>query len=169
MHNQNMKKLASIIVALTIALSSNVTAGDFSASLGNFAFSDSKKHAGMLDVNYNFTEKNVDTFVGVIRPQAGVLLTNRLSSMLYAGVYTNYKISYFNITPSFTPGLYSKGEGKRGKDLGSIFQMKSQVNVGLNFDKFSSFNLGYSHISNGGIGKNNPGANSYTLNFLKQF
>ena len=164
-----MKKLASIIAALTVVSSSNVVAGDFSVSLGNFAFSDSKKHAGMLDINYNFTEKNVDTFVGVIRPQAGLFVTNRLSSMLYAGVYTNYKISYFNITPSFTPGFYSSGEGKRGKDLGSTFQMKSQVNVGLNLDKFSSFNLGYSHISNGGIGKNNPGANSYNLNFLKQF
>jgi hypothetical protein len=65
MHNQNMKKLASIIAALTIT-ATNVVAGDFNAAIGNFDYSDKGKSAAMLELTYGFTEKNIDTKIGTI-------------------------------------------------------------------------------------------------------
>ena len=71
-----------------------------------------------------------------------------------------------NFTPSFAPGLYSKGDGK---DLGHILEFKSELQFSL--DVFSNSELGfsYNHISNASLGDKNPGANSYMINFLKQF
>jgi lipid A 3-O-deacylase len=35
--------------------------------------------------------------------------------------------------------------------------------------KSSNLSLGYNHISNASLGDKNPGANSYSFNFSKQF
>jgi len=164
-----MKKLFIFLSLFLLFGSVNLSAGELSSSIGHFGYSDDKKKAGLLDLTYSFSEKNVDTKYGLIKPVVGVFLSNRLSSMAYAGVKADYKISIFRISPSFTPGLYSSGEGKRGKDLGSVMQFKSQVDIGIDLNKFSFFNLGYSHISNAGIGTNNPGANTYSFNFSKKF
>ena len=48
-------------------------------------------------------------------------------------------------------------------------QFKSQIDIGIDVNKFSFFNLGYSHISNANIGAINPGANSFSLKFFQKF
>ena len=50
---------------------------------------------------------------------------------IYTGVQAEYKIGKINLIPSFTPGLYSEGDGK---DLGSPIEFKSEVQ--LSFDLF---------------------------------
>jgi lipid A 3-O-deacylase len=165
MHKQNMKKLASIIAALTIP-ATNVAAGDFNAAVGNFDFSDKGKRAAMLELTYGFTEKNIDSKIGTIQPIAGALFTADSAGMAYIGAKIDYKLGMFVITPSFTPGLYNEGSGK---DLGHVVEFKSQVNIGLNLGASSILSAGYSHISNASLGEKNPGANSYTFNFSTQF
>ena len=165
MHKQNMKKLASFIVALTIP-ATNVAAGDFNAAVGNFDFSDKGKRAAMLELTYGFTEKNIDSKIGTIQPIAGALFTADSAGMAYIGAKIDYKLGMFVITPSFTPGLYNEGSGK---DLGHVVEFKSQVNIGLNLGASSILSAGYSHISNASLGEKNPGANSYTFNFSTQF
>ena len=165
MHKQNMKKLASIIAALTIP-ATNVAAGDFIAAIGNFDFSDKGKRAAMLELTYGFTEKNIDSKIGTIQPIAGALFTADSAGMAYIGAKIDYKLGMFVITPSFTPGLYNEGSGK---DLGHVVEFKSQVNIGLNLGASSILSAGYSHISNASLGEKNPGANSYTFNFSTQF
>jgi lipid A 3-O-deacylase len=165
MHKQNMKKLASIIAALTIP-ATNVAAGDFIAAVGNFDFSDKGKRAAMLELTYGFTEKNIDSKIGTIQPIAGALFTADSAGMAYIGAKIDYKLGMFVITPSFTPGLYNEGSGK---DLGHVVEFKSQVNIGLNLGASSILSAGYSHISNASLGEKNPGANSYTFNFSTQF
>jgi len=160
-----MKKLASIIAALTIP-ATNVAAGDFIAAVGNFDFSDKGKRAAMLELTYGFTEKNIDSKIGTIQPIAGALFTADSAGMAYIGAKIDYKLGMFVITPSFTPGLYNEGSGK---DLGHVVEFKSQVNIGLNLGASSSLSAGYSHISNASLGEKNPGANSYTFNFSTQF
>ena len=165
MHNQNMKKLASIIAALTIT-ATNVVAGDFNAAIGNFDYSDKGKSAAMLELTYGFTEKNIDTKIGTIQPIAGAFFTVDSAGMAYVGAKIDYKLGMFTITPSFTPGLYNEGNGK---DLGHAVEFKSQVNIGLNLGASSILSAGYSHVSNASLGDKNPGANSYTFNFSRQF
>jgi len=39
----------------------------------------------------------------------------------------------------------------------------------LDLSKSTQLGMSYNHISNASLGTKNPGANSYMLNFLKQF
>ena len=71
-----------------------------------------------------------------------------------------------NITPSFTPGLYNKGDGK---DLGHPLEFKSEVQMSVNLTEGTNLGLSYNHVSNASLGDKNPGANSYMFNFLKKF
>ena len=43
-------------------------------------------------------------------------MTEYYAGMAYAGAKIDYKIGRLVITPSFTPGLYSYGSDKRGKE-----------------------------------------------------
>jgi lipid A 3-O-deacylase len=53
--------------------------------------------------------------------------------------------------------------------LGNVLEFKSQVNIGLDLGKDSILAVGYNHVSNASLGDKNPGANSYSFNFSKQF
>ena len=161
-----MRNLILIIFVYIFLKSSAVFAGDFNAALGNFDFSDKGKRAAMVELTYGFTEKNVDTNIGLIKPIAGAFMTGDSAGMAFAGFKIDYELGIFSITPSFTPGLYSEGNGK---DLGHVVEFKSQVNIGLNLGKTSNISAGYSHVSNASLGDKNPGANSYTFNFSKNF
>ena len=85
---------------------------------------------------------------------------------LYSGIETNYSIGSINITPSFTPGYYNQGDGK---DLGHGLEFKSEVQVSLDLGESANFGMSYNHVSNASLGDKNPGANSYSFNFLKKF
>jgi len=81
-------------------------------------------------------------------------------------VQAQYKIGKINLTPSFTPGLYSEGNGK---DLGHILEFKSEIQLSVDLLKNSHLGFSYNHISNASLGDNNPGANNYMFNFFKNF
>jgi hypothetical protein len=70
------------------------------------------------------------------------------------------------ISPSFTPGVYGKGDGK---DLGHNIEFKTQVRAALNLSSTSNIGISYSHISNASLGDKNPGANNYSISFQKNF
>ena len=94
------------------------------------------------------------------------MLTENNAAYAYTGIQAQYSLGKLNIIPSFTPGIYGKGDGK---DLGHAIEFKSEIQ--LSFDIFSQSELGisYNHISNASLGEKNPGANSYIFNFLKKF
>jgi lipid A 3-O-deacylase len=69
-------------------------------------------------------------------------------------------------TPSFAPGLYYEGNGK---DLGHVLEFKSEVQLSYTTSNKTSIGVSYNHISNASLGDKNPGANSYMLNFIKNF
>ena len=71
-----------------------------------------------------------------------------------------------NLTPSFSPGYYTSGDGK---DLGSPLEFKTEVQLSYNLLPGSKLGYSYNHVSNAGLGDKNPGANSYMFNFLKKF
>ena len=133
---------------------------------GMFDFSDDGQRASLYGVEHQNHNLYRDTLIGKISPVTGFFITANNASYIYTGIETNYKLGRLNITPSFTPGLYAKG---KGKDLGSVIEFKSDVQ--LSYDVGESMNLGisYNHISNASLGDKNPGANSYMFNFLKKF
>ena len=161
-----MKQLSKVIFCLFMIGTVSAKAGELTGSVGNFDYSDKGKSASMFDLTYAFTDSNVESPIGVIKPIMGTFFTQDSAVMAYAGAKIDYKLGMFVITPSFTTGFYSKGNGK---DLWNVLEFKSQVNIGLDLGKDSILAVGYNHVSNASLGDKNPGANSYSFNFSKQF
>ena len=133
---------------------------------GMFDFSDNGKKSaiiGMQHQNENLTRKS---FLGTLSPITGAMITADNAVYFYTGIQAQYKIGKINLTPSFTPGIYAKGNGK---DLGHVVEFKSEVQLSLNLFENSQFGMSYNHISNASLGEKNPGANSYMFNFLQKF
>ena len=133
---------------------------------GMFDFSDDKQASGFLGLQHQNDDLFRESFLGKISPITGGFLTEKSAFYLYTGAQAEYNLGLFTITPSFAPGYYNSGDGK---DLGSVLEFKSEIQMSLNLSDSSEFGMSYNHISNASLGEKNPGANSYMFNFLKQF
>ena len=133
---------------------------------GMFDFSDHKKKAGIIGIQHQNDDLFRESFLGRLSPITGAFLTENNAYYLYTGAQAEYDLGIFTITPSFAPGYYSSGDGK---DLGHSLEFKSEVQMSLNLSDSTEFGMSYNHISNASLGDKNPGANSYLINFLKQF
>ena len=171
-----MKRITKILTIFLIIVGStkSINADELKPSDGhqlNF-------FSGVWDINNDFDKSSElfgvqhsndnlfrDTFFGKLSPITGFMMTADSDTYFYTGVQAEYKIGKLNFTPSFSPGLYSVGDGK---DLGYPLEFKSELQISVDF--FGS-KLGYSqsHLSNADIGDKNPGADSYMFNFIKSF
>ena len=133
---------------------------------GMFDFSDHKQKAGIIGIQHQNDDLFRESFLGRLSPITGGFLTENNAYYLYTGAQAEYDFGMFTITPSFAPGYYSSGDGK---DLGHSLEFKSEVQMSLNLSDSTQFGMSYNHISNASLGDKNPGANSYMINFLKQF
>ena len=145
-------------------VSSEEGSSKYNVYMGMFDFSDAGKKSTLIGVQHQNEDLNRDTFLGNLSPITGFLVTADSAAYIYTGVQANYKIGKINFSPSFTPGLYNKGNGK---DLGHIIEFKSELQISL--DLFSNSQLGFSsnHLSNASLGNKNPGSNTYMFNFFK--
>ena len=176
-----MKKIASSMVTTLLTLcfvnfesiaedslnetvSSNETELNFFT--GMFDFSDDKQSSGLLGLQHQNEELFRNSFLGKLSPMTGGFFTEKSAFYLYSGVQAEYELGFLTITPSFAPGYYNYGNGK---DLGYPLEFKSEVQMSFNLSDSSHLGMSYNHISNASLGTKNPGANSYMLNFLKQF
>ena len=139
---------------------------EFNIYTGMFDYSDDGKKSTLIGFQHQNEDLNRKTLLGNLSPITGALITADNAGYLYTGVEAKYKIGFFNITPSFTPGLYHEGDGK---DLGHMLEFKSEVQLSLDLPKNTELGFSYNHISNASLGDKNPGANSYMFNFLKSF
>ena len=169
----NLKKFIINLLIITFAFSSIADEKvlkdqdtEFSVYTGMFDFSDDGKKSTLIGFQHQNENLNRDTFLGNLSPITGAFVTGDAASYLYTGVQAQYKLGDLHFTPSFSPGLYFKGDGK---DLHHIIEFKSELQFSINLSKTSEFGFSYNHISNANLGDNNPGANSYMFNFLKNF
>jgi len=133
---------------------------------GMFDFSDDKQASGVLGLQHQNDDLFRKSFLGKLSPITGGFLTEKNAFYFYTGAQAEYDLGLFTITPSFAPGYYNSGDGK---DLGSALEFKSEVQMTFNLSDSAEFGMSYNHISNASLGDKNPGANSYMINFLKQF
>jgi len=133
---------------------------------GVFDFSDDKQKAGLFGIQHQNENLQRNTFLGNLSPITGGFITENSAVYVYSGVEWNFDLGGINFTPSFAPGLYEKGDGK---DLGHTLEFKTEVQLSYNISNDTSFGMSYNHISNASLGNKNPGANSYEINFLKNF
>ena len=173
-----MRKIASSILITLLTLcfasiaddnssktvSSNETELNFYT--GMFDFSDDGKRAGLFGIQHQNESLIRDSFLGKLSPITGVFLTENNAVYVYTGAQAEYNFGPLSIVPSFAPGYYNYGSGK---DLGYPLEFKSEVQMTFNLSDSTHLGMSYNHISNASLGTKNPGANSYMLNFLKQF
>ena len=133
---------------------------------GTFDFSDNKKSSTLFGIEHQNENLYRDTVIGRVSPITGMMITQDAAAYIYTGIEANYSVGPVNITPSFTPGLYSQGDGK---DLGHPLEFKSEVQLSLDLSEGTNLGMSYNHVSNASLGDKNPGANSYMFNFLKRF
>ena len=133
---------------------------------GMFDFSDGKQSSALVGLQHQNDDLFRNSFLGKISPITGGFLTDKSALYIYTGAQAEYDLGMFTLTPSFAPGYYNSGDGK---DLGSALEFKSEVQLSLNLSDSTEFGMSYNHISNASLGDKNPGANSYMINFLKQF
>ena len=102
-----------------------------------------------------------------IRPLAGVMATSDTAVYGYGGLALDL---FFGrrivLTPSFAAGLYHEGSGK---DLGSIVEFRSALELGWRFDDRSRISAMVYHISNASIDDNNPGTEVFSIAYSMPF
>ena len=170
-----MRKIACNILLVFLALfafsfqgtaEENSNETELNIFTGMFDFSDHKQSSTMFGLQHQNEELYRKSFLGKLSPITGGFLTEKSAFYLYTGVQAEYELGFLTITPSFAPGYYNYGQGK---DLGYPLEFKSEVQMSFDLGESTQFGMSYNHISNASFGSKNPGANSYMLNFLKQF
>jgi lipid A 3-O-deacylase len=166
--NSKFTKILGIISLLSISLVSAARAEGITVSVGRFDHSDNHPKSEMLQLDYDFDKVVFKSAIGDFKPVVGFLITADQAKFGYAGFRLDYKLANnsFVISPSFTPGIYSRGDGK---DLGHALEFKTQIRAALNVGSNANIGVGYSHISNAGLAGKNPGANNYSISFQKLF
>jgi Lipid A 3-O-deacylase (PagL). len=133
---------------------------------GMFDFSDEGAKSQLFGIQHQNADLYRGSFLGELSPVSGAMFTQDNAVYLYSGIETNYSLGPINITPSFAPGYYRQGDGK---DLGHGLEFKTELQLSFDLGKNSNLGMSYNHLSNASLGDKNPGANSYTFNFLKKF
>lgn len=96
-----------------------------------------------------------------LKPWGGIEATS--DGSVWGGIGVLMDITFFDtvvLTGSIAPGLYEDGGGK---DLGSVFEIRSQVELGYQFDNLSRLAVSFSHTSNASVADDNPGVESVNL------
>jgi len=133
---------------------------------GVFDFSDDGKKSNLIGIEHINENLYRESFLGTLQPVTGLMITADNAGYIYTGFQVQYKSGSLTLTPSFTPGLYSEGDGK---DLGHVIEFKSEIQLSLELSSNSELGVSYNHISNASLGDKNPGANSYMFNFIKKY
>ena len=144
----------------------NMSGENWSFYTGMFDFSDEGKKSNLFGIQHINTNLHRDSFIGTLQPVTGLMITADNAAYFYTGFQIQSEEGPLKFTPSFTPGLYSEGDGK---DLGHVIEFKTELQISYEISSNSELGFSYNHISNASLGDKNPGANSYMFNFIKNF
>ena len=97
-----------------------------------------------------------------LRTLVGLFVTQKSSLFAYGGVAYDILLGqHWILTPSFAPGLYYRGNGKR---LGYPLEFRSAIELNyLLFRRGDRIGLQLYHISNASLGDRNPGEQTLLL------
>ena len=167
-----MQSLNKVIFLFLVLFMGNVNAENTSGNkwsfyTGMFDFSDEGKKSNLFGIQHINTNLHRDSFLGTLQPVTGLMVTADNAAYFYTGFQIQSQSEGpLKFTPSFTPGLYSEGDGK---DLGHVIEFKTELQISYKLSSNSELGFSYNHISNASLGDKNPGANSYMFNFIKKF
>jgi hypothetical protein len=99
-----------------------------------------------------------------LEPHVGLGVTSDLAALAYLGVWRAFPISSrWRLTPSIAVSLFTPGNGE---DLGHPIEFRSGLVASRTLRSGAEIGLGIYHLSNGGLGDLNPGANSLLVRYL---
>ena len=149
-----------LLTGLLIGPASTARAGDpdfLALSAGGFDVNDNETSAEFR-IEYRSSRKYLS-----LKPMIGLLGNSEGGIYGYGGV--NLDI-YFGrrwvVMPNFAIGGYRRGGSK---DLGSVIEFRSGLEIAYRFDDHSRLGFAFSHISNASISDNNPGTESAVLSY----
>ena len=157
-----MRKVITIAQAAVFALSLGGAAAaeepDFLAvSLGAFDMNDDQTSAEAR------IEYRSDWRPWLVAPMVGLMTNSDGGVYGYGGLYLDVFLGRrLVITPNFAIGGYAQGGSK---DLGSILEFRSGVEIAYRFDNRARLGVAFQHISNASIDDNNPGTESLVLTY----
>ncbi len=129
-----------------------------SLGVGYYDFMDDDAQAADFRVEYRSGQ---ELFWG-IKPFVGVEANDDGSVWGGAGITRDFMLAQnIYLSPSFGAGLYAQGSSD--KDLGSVVEFRSQLEGGYQFDNGHRVGVAVSHISNAGLGSDNPGTEVLNL------
>src|SRR5258707_9933343 len=97
----------------------------------------------------------------IVAPFVGAFGTGKGAFYGYGGF--GFDINFFNkwvVTPTAAVGYFSHGSGI---DLGAHCEFRTGAEFDYRFDNLTRVGVGFYHISNAGIGKQNPGVEMATF------
>lgn len=98
---------------------------------------------------------------GWLQPLAGGMATSAGAVNAFLGLSAGVRAGrHVDLRFSFAPGYYAKGGGK---DLGHAIEFRSAIGVAVGLGGRRSIGIEYAHLSNGGLGRRNPGEESLVL------
>jgi lipid A 3-O-deacylase len=97
----------------------------------------------------------------IFKPWFGLEGTSDGAFYGVGGILADFTLApHIVLTPSFGVGAYAEGDGK---DLGHPIEFRSQIELAYRFDNASRLGMAFSHISNAGLGEENPGVEVINL------
>lgn len=126
--------------------------GDFAFYAGQYSsFRSSQYETGLAGIEYRWA----DQYYG-LRPTVGVWGNGDGAWYGYGGIYWDLELgnSGIFITPGVAAGAYRQGDSK---DLGSWFEFRDTLEISYRFDSGQRLGAQITHMSNAGIGSDNPG------------
>tara|TARA_B100001173_G_scaffold203597_1_gene175616 strand:- start:214 stop:714 length:501 start_codon:yes stop_codon:yes gene_type:complete len=161
------KIIGFLMLLMVSANSENNSSGNkWSFYTGMFDFSDDGKKSSLFGIEHINEDLYRESFLGTLHPVTGAFITADNAGYIYTGFQIPNRSGALTVTPSFTPGLYSQGDGK---DLGHVIEFKTEIQISYELSDNSEIGISYNHISNASLGDKNPGANSYMINFIKKY
>jgi hypothetical protein len=120
--------------------------------IGGGAFNVTKhKRSALIQVEYKWRP-----VVAKLRPFVGLMGTDKETLYAYGGIgYDIFIGKNFALTPSFAPGLYYRGKGKK---LWYPLEFRSSIEAAAVFGGQHRIGVQFYHVSNASMGRKNPGA-----------
>jgi len=164
-----LKKLKKVILILPIfffislnLLHAKNDPSFITISAGWFDFIEHRKSTLETILELRFGQK-----LWIFKPFVGVMGTTDGAAATFIGLLFDVNlISNLFITPSFAPGVYYMGNGKR---LDYQLQFRSQIEISYRFKNNSRIGFSVNHISNGHLNNPNPGVENISFNYIIPF
>ncbi len=164
-----MRKRCAFCLSLALALAHPALAADqplVSLGVGGTDILNQEvKAAGDLRIEYRSGLSLVPFFEDYfkVKPWAGVETTTRQSIYGGGGILIEIPLGpHWVLTPNMGVGAYGRGNGK---NLGSVFEIRSTFEGGYVFDNGTRLVASFGHTSNAGVSRHNPGTEAAVISF----